>query len=246
MNHGKIVLRIDDIDAARTRPEYLEDIFETLHWLEIQWDEGAKDVQDFLKNYAQKYRLSYYEELLEELKNKNSLFACQCSRKQIQEGFSKSDICKNKKLHSEQKNLSWKIDTELLPHTQITDFLKGSQTENVHKCMPDFVVRRKDELPAYQLTSLADDILWKINFIVRGEDLWNSSFAQMYIADLLGKTTFQEVVFFHHPLILDAKGQKLSKSQGAEALKQWRIQKKSPQIIYEIVEDFLEKNTISS
>jgi glutamyl-tRNA synthetase len=242
MNHGTLILRIDDLDNARFRPEYLKDIFETLSWLGIECDEGAKNVDDFEKNYTQKLRLAHYFHLLEKLKQKNVLFACQCSRKQLQESNSTLDICRQKEFSFEEKELSWKLKTELLPYTQIIDLLKGKQENFVHECMPDFVVRRKDEIPAYQLVSLVDDVLFRVNFIVRGQDLWYSSFAQKYIADILEISDFQNITFLHHPLFLDNNGQKLSKSQGASDLRAWRSQKRSPQIIYEMVEEFYKRN----
>jgi glutamyl-tRNA synthetase len=241
MNRGTLILRIDDLDNARFRPEYLEDIFETLAWLGIEWEEGAKNALDFEKNYTQKLRLPHYVQFLEELKQKNTIFACQCSRKQTLETHSKTDICRQKNLPFEENEVAWKLNTEFFPSTQIVDVLKGVQENKVHELMPDFVVRRKDKLPAYQVVSVVDDVLFGVNFVVRGQDLWQSSVAQKYMADILELSDFQKVTFLHHPLLLDQQGQKLSKSQGASDLRTWRNQKQSPQMIYEMVEDFLKE-----
>jgi glutamyl-tRNA synthetase len=85
--------------------------------------------------------------------------------------------------------------------------------------MGDFVVRKKDGLPAYQLCSLSDDLAMKIDLIVRGEDLLESSAAQLYLAKILGEEEWlSNVTLIHHPLLLDDEGNKLSKSAGATAI----------------------------
>lgn len=88
--------------------------------------------------------------------------------------------------------------------------------------MGDFVVRQKNGMPAYQVASLTDDLLWGINFIVRGVDLLESTAAQLYLAQCLGEQAFFQTAFLHHPLVKDEQGEKLSKSKGAGALKTWR------------------------
>lgn len=88
--------------------------------------------------------------------------------------------------------------------------------------MGDFVVRQKNGMPAYQIASLTDDLLWGINFIVRGADLLESTAAQLYLAHCLGEQAFFQTAFLHHPLVKDEQGEKLSKSKGAGALKTWR------------------------
>ena len=80
--------------------------------------------------------------------------------------------------------------------------------------MNDFVVRRKDGLPAYQIASLVDDLHFKITCVVRGQDLLDSTAAQLRLAHLLGKSQFASCQFIHHELV-EYADQKLSKSVGA-------------------------------
>jgi glutamyl/glutaminyl-tRNA synthetase len=80
--------------------------------------------------------------------------------------------------------------------------------------MPDFVVRRKDGFPAYQIASLADDIDMGITLIVRGMDLIDSTAAQLFLAHELGEKSFADKTFLHHPLIKNSNGEKISKSKG--------------------------------
>ncbi|MEM7571818.1 MAG: glutamate--tRNA ligase family protein, partial [Bacteroidota bacterium] len=89
--------------------------------------------------------------------------------------------------------------------------------------MGDFVIRKKDASAAYQIASLVDDLDYGINTIVRGEDLLGSTAAQLYLAELLGFLHFRrEHTYYHHPLLSDGKGGKLSKTVGAASLKAMR------------------------
>src|SRR5579872_4577988 len=82
-NGASILLRIDDLDRERANPEYVEDIFETLHFLDIPWDEGPAAATDFERHYSQLYRMALYEKALARLKAANAVFACACSRAQL-------------------------------------------------------------------------------------------------------------------------------------------------------------------
>ena len=114
-------------------------------------------------------------------------------------------------------------------HTEIRlrDWRWGSRSLNLSGYLGDFVVRQKNGLPAYQIASLVDDEDFGINFVVRGEDLLSSTAAQLYLAQLLGKSTFPRSIFWHHALWKDHLGEKLSKSKGAGSLAEWREQGQS-------------------
>lgn len=241
-NGGKIVLRIDDLDAERMRPEYLDDIFYTLDWLGIDYDEGPQNVEDFTKNYSQHKRLDLYFEALKALKNHKSatLYACNCSRKQIRDS-SKNGIypntCRLKNVDFEEKNTAWRI---LVPENTLISFQEHQKTPIFHQLdatMGDFIVRQKNGLPAYQLASVVDDDYFNINFIVRGEDLLNSTAAQVFLAQYF--ENISPKTYFHHPLVTNTEGVKLSKSQGAGSLKDWREQGRSPLELYKQAEEWL-------
>ena len=227
---GKILLRIDDLDKERYRPAYVEDIFRILEWLGIDYDEGPCVVSDFEQNWSQHLRLDQYQVALEQLQKENLLFACDCSRKRIREQSNDGrypNICLDKKLPLSAKNVAWRVQSPLATdRVQVSNWKEEAKVVSLEN-MDAFVVRQKNELPAYQLASLIDDELFNINFIVRGQDLWNSSLSQLYLAQLLEKENFQQARFFHHPLILGEDGQKLSKSKGAGSLKAWREAGKS-------------------
>src|ERR1700744_3080123 len=83
---AKILLRIDDLDQARVNKNYLQDIFDTLNFLEIPWDEGPRNVGEFDQSYSQLHRMAMYNKALEKLNNGGQAFACTCSRQQLRDG----------------------------------------------------------------------------------------------------------------------------------------------------------------
>jgi glutamyl/glutaminyl-tRNA synthetase len=241
-NEGKIVLRIDDLDAERMRPEYLDDIFYTLDWLGIDYDEGPQNVEDFTKNYSQHKRLDLYFEALNGLKSHKSvtLYACNCSRKQIRDSSVNGiypNTCRSKKVDFEEKNTAWRV---LVPENTLISFQEYQKTpifNQLDATMGDFIIRQKNGLPAYQLASVVDDEYFNINFIVRGEDLLNSTAAQVFLAQYF--ENISPKTYFHHPLVTNTEGVKLSKSQGAGSLKDWREQGRSPVELYQQAEKWL-------
>lgn len=221
--NGTLTLRIDDIDATRKRPEYLKDIFETLHFLGIDWDKGAKNPQDFETHYSQHHFLEFYQKEIEILKHKNAVFECFCSRSEIlkrnnennYDGFCLDKINASSK---NQKKSALRINTNYFDKKiiQINDCNKGHFEINLLAQMPFFVIQTKNKLPAYQLVSLIDDCRMNINFIIRGLDLIPSTAAQLFLAEILDKKSFLATTFLHHDLILDKENNKISKSAGSK------------------------------
>ncbi len=200
---GKVLLRIDDLDADRKRPEYVEDIFRTLDWLKIDWDEGPSGPDDFEKNWSQACRRDLYEDMLTRLRRDDALFACGKSRKELAAfGDNYPETFRRQNIAHDTPEVAWRVKTP-----------PGF-------AMHDFVVRRRDGVPAYQIASLADDVHFNITHIVRGEDLRASSAAQVFLAEKLGLSGFLNTKIWHHPLLLDCLGNKLSKSAGASALRE--------------------------
>lgn len=213
---ASILLRIDDLDHDRTTPAYLQDIFDTLHFMEIPWHEGPRNVQEFEAEWSQVHRMRLYRNALDELKAKGLLFACSCSRSLLGQygntGY--PGICAQKQLPLEKEEVSWRLNTGN-EHALMIDHITGNKITTVlPEPMRDFIVRKKDGYPAYQLTSLIDDLHFGVDLIVRGEDLLHSTLAQHYLAASLQQSAFREARFLHHALMMNADGQKLSKSAG--------------------------------
>lgn len=190
-----ILLRIDDLDAARARTAYIRNIFDMLHEQALAWDEGPTDVADFDKNWSQQHRLPLYYELLSLLRKKGLLYACAKSRRDLEPfGGVPPEHFRQQHLDLDAPDVAWRVLTP-----------PGFP-------MPDFVVRRRDGVPAYQVATIADDLHFGVTHVIRGADLQASTQAQQWLAEAAGLSAFAGIQFFHHPLIMGADGRKLSKS----------------------------------
>jgi glutamyl-tRNA synthetase len=215
-------LRIDDLDAPRVRTEYLEDIFETLDWLGVDIDAGPENVSEHLECFTQQLRIPQYEALLSQLVETGKVFACSCSRKDVLEHSVDGQYpgtCRKKQLPLDTPGLAWRYRTDNEDVVTWEDGIMGMQRISVYAHTRDFIIRRKDGLPAYHVVSLWDDEAYGINLIVRGEDLLYSTAAQFWLAKVMGMPRFPACRFYHHPLLVDAEGEKLSKSTGSSSLK---------------------------
>ncbi len=221
---AKVLLRIDDLDAARCRDAYLHDIFESLQWLGLSWDEGPRNVADFKKHWSQTQRMPLYEQQWKRLAQHGRLFACTCTRKSLREagyGHVYPGICKDKHLPL-HPYLPWRVRVPAGTRIAVIDESAGMQLINIQEALGDFVIKTREGNPAYQLASLCDDVHFGVTHIIRGQDLLVSTAAQLYLADLLQLVDFQCIKWRHHPLITDTSGQKLSKSAGSESLQYLR------------------------
>lgn len=217
---GKLLLRIDDLDAERVRPAYVEDIFATLHWLGIDWDEGPRDPEELVKSWSQHLRMARYHSLLEQLRAGGHLYACACSRKAVRERAGALEYdghCRDRQLPLDRPGLAWRLRLPVRERVGWRTWPQGAWRE-CGMDLPDPVVRQRNGRPAYHIASLADDVQFEVDLIVRGEDLLPSTAIQVYLAGLLGLDAFRQAVFLHHGLVLDASGAKRSKSRGADSL----------------------------
>jgi glutamyl/glutaminyl-tRNA synthetase len=233
---AKILLRIDDIDQARANPQCIQDIFDTLKFLEIPWYEGPRDLKEFEDSYSQIHRMTLYRGALAYLRDNNLVYACNCSRKQLNEN---ECSCFERHIPLNDEDVSWRLITGTDDEIIVKDY-KGELIRAVLPTeMHNFVVRKKDGFPAYQLTSVVDDLFYDIDLAVRGEDLWESTLAQHRLASALKKEGFGQIAFYHHALISDASGNKLSKSAGATSIKYLRENGKSAKDIYRLIGELL-------
>lgn len=194
---ASLLLRIDDLDAQRKRPEYVQHIFDVLAEEGIVWDEGPTDAYHFEARWSQRHRLADYFTLLSQLRDAGHLYACVCSRGDWAtypaDGCPRG--CHAQRLSFDAPDTVWRLKTGL------------------GRGEPGFtVMRTRHGMPAYHIASICDDIRFGVTHVVRGEDLRASTEIQLDIARRLGLTTFLDIDFEHHPLLLDAEGRKLSKS----------------------------------
>jgi glutamyl/glutaminyl-tRNA synthetase len=231
---AKILLRIDDLDQARVNKDYIQDIFDTLNFLEIPWDEGPGDAKEFDENYSQLHRMNLYREALKQLADEGLVFACTCSRKQIE------CTCIDKKIPLTTENASWRLITGTYPELSVKDYTCEKIKPKLPAEMNNFVVKKKDGFPAYQLTSVIDDLFYGVDLIVRGEDLWPSTLAQHELALALGKHDFGKITFYHHSLLMEIPGKKLSKS--ATSVKYLRESGKKNGEVYQLIASMIGVN----
>lgn len=220
--HGaKILLRIDDLDRERYRPEYVADIFDSLDFLEIKIDLGPKTIQEFENEWSQIHRMARYTEALHRLEKSKKLFACDCSRKKIQQldpsGYYLGQ-CLERRLALDKPEVAWRADTSESDFIHFIEYPDQQKSGLIQQDSMFYIVRKKDGLPAYHLTSLVDDLHFGVDLIVRGNDLYASTLAQLDLARNLGEEDFNKITFHHHPLIKSPSLEKLSKSAGSTSI----------------------------
>ncbi|SET81052.1 glutamate--tRNA ligase family protein [Hymenobacter actinosclerus] len=239
---GTLHLRIDDLDRARCRPAYLANIFETLAWLGLDYDHGPSGPDEFERHYSQQHRLAEYEQALQAARaaHPSLFYACRCSRTTLARAAAPNGhypgTCAALALPFDAPDLAWR--TRVPPATTVAwpDLAQGPQTVALTEELGDFVVRKKDGAPAYQVASVLDDQRLGVNFIVRGQDLRTSTAAQLWLAESLpGQAGFTHTRFLHHGLLLDAAGQKLSKSTQTSQQRGILAEATSPQVVYRAV-----------
>jgi glutamyl/glutaminyl-tRNA synthetase len=231
-----IFLRIDDMDRERANPDYVRDIFETLHFLGLSWTEGPQNPQEQDEQYSQIHRLKLYDEALNKLRGSGLVYACNCSRTQIQQHSPEGiypGTCRHKGLSLDAPHVAWRLNTENAEPVSVKTLDGTFLQATLPVQMQDVVIRKKDGFPAYQLSSIVDDVFFGIDLIVRGYDLWPSTLVQLYIASLLKEEAFLNTHFFHHRLLLDEHQRKLSKSAGDTSVHFLRQQGFSAEDVYE-------------
>lgn len=210
-----LALRIDDADATRYRREYAEDIFATLHDMGIAWTVGPSDVGDFEQHWSQRAKTEFYREQLHEaIASGLPVYACACSRAQ-QAGPASGGCaggCRSRSLALEPGRTALRVAIDV--DTEVT---MGEEVVPLGEAMGDFVIWRRDDLPAYQLVSVLEDRDLGVTHIVRGRDLLSSSAAQVHLAQWTGAPNVAEAFYVHHELVTDSAGAKLSKSTLANA-----------------------------
>lgn len=206
---GRWLLRVEDIDPPREVAGATEAIITALRLHELHWDGDIT---------FQSQRSDGYARALSTLRSRNLLYACQCTRKQLRQQASNSGCgaypgyCSQLSLSQDQRPLRLRVDDGEI---SFTDLHAGTLSENVARRVGDFIIRRKDNLTAYQLAVVVDDALQGVTHVVRGADLLDNTPRQMALQQALEIAT---PAYLHIPLVLADNGNKLSKQTGAAAL----------------------------
>ncbi|MFN3892928.1 MAG: tRNA glutamyl-Q(34) synthetase GluQRS [Beijerinckiaceae bacterium] len=245
---GRLLLRIEDIDPQRSRPEYEQAIYEDLSWLGIEWEEPVR---------RQSEHLSDYELALERLGGQGLVYSCFCTRGEIAAAVEKVGVsfgpwprdpdgspfypgtCK----HLSDQDRDRRIASGRHAATRLEmqaalaraqdrigwcEFFEGSEPRDVNaepSLWGDAVVARKDVPTSYHLAVVVDDALQGVTDIVRGMDLFNATSLHRLLQTLLDLPAPR---YHHHRLVEDDAGRKLSKSEGSRTLRALREEGVSP------------------
>ncbi len=204
---GTLHLRIDDLDRARLRRPYLDNIFRVIDWLGIDYDQGPHGTDDFLRHHSQLLHLPDYNAVLRRLAQQPGL---------VQASHRSRNGAPGALVPLATPGAAWRSLVPTTTAVRWPDAGRGPTQVPLGEAMLDFVIRKKDGVAAYQVASVVDDLRLGTTLVVRGLDLQPSTAAQLWLAAQLSETAAfnaQRIQFYHHDLLTDAAGQKLSKSQ---------------------------------
>lgn len=227
---GKWILRIEDLDPQRSKPDFARQIEDDLIWLGLLWDEGGIKGIGTHGPYLQSLRHHFYEEALSKLKATGLCYPCRCSRADIMatQAPHESDgrviykgTCRPPSLPSPFLDIPNAAVRIAVPDEVVSfnDIIKGTQTVNLALNCGDFVLRRADGAWAYQLAVVVDDALMGVTEVMRGEDLLLSTAQQIFLYRLLG---FRPPQFAHLPLVCNSQGVRLSKRDASLSMEYLR------------------------
>ncbi len=248
-NHARLLLRIEDIDFTRCKPELAEQMIDDLHWMGISFDGQV---------VYQSQRLDLYQQALETLIAMDVLYPCFCTRKQVSErttnrklsaldSYPQTCLTLNKKEQAFRKQheaFSWRLNSKKVQHILgkglywlDADGIKHGF--DVVRDMGDVIIGRKDIHFSYHLAVVVDDAAQNISHVIRGEDLRSSTPVHRVLQLLLG---YDSPVYLHHALIYDEAGQRLAKTKQSPTLLFLREQGFSPRDVLGLLEKVSESN----
>src|SRR5438067_12254781 len=217
---GTFVLRIDDTDAERNRPEYETLIYESLHWLGLDWDEGP-DKGGPCNPYRQSGRLDLYREQAARLITEGKAYRCYCTPEELEAERKQAQVEKRPYKYSRRCLTNPPSDRSVfavrfrVPGGEIrfTDMIRGEMKFDAD-LIGDFIIMKSDAFPTYQFASPVDDAAMKITHVIRGEEHLSNTPYQLMLVDALGYERPQ--AYAHMPLILAPDGTKMSKRKHPE------------------------------
>lgn len=242
---GVLILRNDDLDAARFRLDFVDAMYEDLRWLGFNWTEGP-DVGGPHAPYNQRERLPIYRAALARLHSAGLIFPCTHTRKDVLEAIGAPH---EGAAHDDEPvypasfrppagaplpplgdtvSVNWRFRVPDGEELVFNDKRFGPQRAVAGRDFGDFLVWRKDDAPSYQLSCAVDDAEMRITEVVRGADLIRSTFRQLLLLRALGLPAPD---YYHCPLMLDAAGVRLAKRHDSLSLRTLRAQGVTPEEI---------------
>ncbi|MGA2964654.1 MAG: tRNA glutamyl-Q(34) synthetase GluQRS [Terriglobales bacterium] len=230
-HRGTLIFRNENLDPQRSRPEFARAMMEDLRWLGIRWSEGP-DCGGFYGAYSQSERRAHYLEAWRRLREGGFLYPCRCSRKDLAQAASAPNDADDEPVYpgtcrerhdvskfAEPAGLNWRFRVPDGEALEFTDLNLGRQRYVAGTDFGDFLVWRRDDVPAYQLAVVVDDAAMRITEVVRGEDLLKSTARQLLLLRSLGLAAPD---YFHCELVRDAAGVRLAKRHDALSIRHLR------------------------
>lgn len=243
--NGTFLLRLDDIDQSRARPEWAAQILDDLTWLGLSWDGPVRRQSDHLADYRA---------ALDTLAARGLTYPCRCTRRDIRDAASAPQegaphhgpdgliypgTCRGRTMAEAGPREAIRLDMEqaLALCPDLPDLVEtGPAHAGQHRLdrsrmiqgIGDAVLARPDMGASYHLSVVVDDAAQDITHVIRGEDLFEASFLQIVLATLLGH---RPPVYHHHALIRDAQGKRLAKRDDARAIATYRAEGATPEDI---------------
>jgi glutamyl/glutaminyl-tRNA synthetase len=238
---GTLIFRNEDLDPQRSKLEFARAMMEDLEWLGIRWQEGP-DVGGPFAPYEQSQRRGFYLAAWRKLRDGGFIYPCDCSRKDLALSAAapnESDDeplypgrCREKVVeasrHEAPTGMNWRFRVPDGEMVAFDDLRQGPQHFIAGKDFGDFVIWRRDDVPAYQLAVVADDAAMAITEVVRGADLLKSTARQLL---LLGALGLPAPAYYHCDLLRDESGLRLAKRHNALSLRTLRRQGHTPEQI---------------
>jgi glutamyl/glutaminyl-tRNA synthetase len=235
---GTLVLRNEDLDPQRSKAKFAEAMLEDLRWLGIRWQEGP-DVGGRFAPYEQSWRREFYLATWRNLRDGGFVYPCTCSRKDLATATAAPNEgddeplyparCREKireaAQHKTPSGVNWRFRVPDGEEVVFGDLHLGPLRFVAGEDFGDFVVWRRDDVPAYQLAVVADDAAMQITEVVRGADLLKSTARQLLLMHALELPIPD---YYHCDLVRDEAGVRLAKRHDALSLRKLREQGYSP------------------
>jgi glutamyl/glutaminyl-tRNA synthetase len=230
-HNGKLILRNEDLDPQRCRSEFVEAMIEDLHCLGISWSEGP-DCGGPYSPYTQSQRRQHYLSAWKRLRDAGFIYPCTCSRKDVAQAAAAPNEGDDEPMYSGKcrrradlshfdvpTGVNWRFRVPDGEEIAFTDLHQGSQRMTAGFDFGDFIIWRRDDVPAYQLAVVVDDAAMKITEVVRGADLLKSTARQILLFRALGVTPPD---FYHCDLVRDEAGVRLAKRHDSLSIRKLR------------------------